>query len=215
MKPTVTVVDYGVGNLLSVARALEHCGASVVLAAKAQEIIAASHLLLPGVGAFADGMSQLRERGLIDAIRSFALTGRPMLGVCLGMQLLLASSEEFGEHAGLGIIAGTVKAIPAVGVDGRSHKIPHIGWNSLKLPPKRSEWSTTILAGIPEDAAVYFVHSFAAVPDDPSDRLADVDYDGQVISAALQKGQISGCQFHPEKSGETGLQVLRNFISMS
>ena len=129
MSISVTVIDYGVGNLLSVSRALEHCGAQVDLADNPAQIARAHRLVLPGVGAFKDGMDGLRERALVEPIRQYASGGRPLLGICLGMQLLLDVSEEFGAHEGLGLIPGRVAAIPATTADGVPHKIPHIGWN--------------------------------------------------------------------------------------
>jgi imidazole glycerol-phosphate synthase subunit HisH len=214
VKPAVTVVDYGVGNLLSVARALEHCGASVSLASSAGEVESARLLLLPGVGAFGDGIGELRARGLDRPVVAFARSGRPLLGICLGMQFLLEASDEFGEHAGLGLVPGRVRAIPATGTDGRAHKIPHIGWSGLQIPPERGGWNGTLLEGIAPESKVYFVHTYTAHPA-PEARLADCDYHGQRISAAIQRGAVAGCQFHPEKSGETGLQVLRNFLRMA
>jgi glutamine amidotransferase len=214
MKPAVTVVDYGVGNLLSVARALEHCGASVSFAASAPDVDRAALLLLPGVGAFGDGIGELRARGLDQPVIRYAKSGRPLLGICLGMQFLLDTSEEFGEHAGLALVPGRVCAIPATGTDGRAHKIPHIGWSGLRVPAERGAWGGTLLEGIAPGAKVYFVHTYTAHPT-PQARLADCDYHGRRISAAIQHGAVAGCQFHPEKSGETGLQVLRNFLRMS
>lgn len=214
MKRRVVVVDYGVGNLLSVTRALESRGADVIVAGDAQAIAAAERLVIPGVGAFADGMAELERRGLVQPIRDYAATGRPLLGICLGMQLLFSESEEFGFHRGLGVLPGKVVAIPNQVADGKWRKTPHIGWNELRLPPGRRTWEGTLLAGLAEGVATYFVHSFAAVPTDPAIRLADCDHEGFAISAAVQQGRICGCQFHPEKSGETGLSIVDNFLSM-
>jgi len=211
--PRVTVVDYGIGNLLSVARALEHCGAEVLLASDPRLIERADSLVLPGVGAFADGMAGLRQRGLIEPIRKYARSDRPLLGICLGMQMMLETGEEFGNHDGLGLIPGKVSAIPLTGTDGQPHKIPHIGWNELVPPSPATSWKGTILEDIPPGTAAYFVHSYVAVPTHQKHRLADCLYDGQVISAVIRSGSIYGCQFHPEKSGEAGLAILRRFIS--
>jgi glutamine amidotransferase len=212
MKPMkVVVVDYGMGNLFSVCRALEACGVEPVLANTPQEILDAKALLLPGVGAFADGMAGLSELGLIQPIREYAKTGRPLLGICLGMQMLLDSGEEFGIHEGLGLIPGAVRSIPSTGLDGQPHKIPHIGWNAL-LKTETSFWTDSILDEIEEEQRTYFVHSFTAVPTNEEHRLADCDYNGQRISAAVQSGNIYGTQFHPEKSGPVGLKILKNFL---
>lgn len=205
---SVTVIDYGIGNLLSVRRAFEHCGAEVILTDSPAMIKKAEHLVLPGVGAFADGMAGLRERNLINAIRSYAQENRPFMGICLGMQMMLEIGEEFGTHEGLGLINGKVSLIPDTGVDGTAHKIPHIGWNSLAAS---ANWDETILHGIAPGEAVYFVHSYTAVPLSADNRLADCVYNGQIISAVIRSGNLYGCQFHPEKSGQIGLKIIDNF----
>lgn len=205
---SVTIIDYGIGNLLSVRRAFEHCGAEVILTDLPALIENAEHLVLPGVGAFADGMAGLRERGLIEPIRKYAKENRPFMGICLGMQMMLEIGEEFGTHEGLGLIRGKVSKIPETGVDGKMHKIPHIGWNSLT---PAADWNETILQGIAPGEAVYFVHSYTAVPLDDKNRLADCFYNGRVISAAIRSGNLYGCQFHPEKSGQIGLEIVDNF----
>ncbi len=210
--PTVTIIDYGIGNLLSVARAFEHCGANIVLTDDPAKITGADYLVLPGVGAFADGMSGLTERGLVEPIKSFAAKERPFLGICLGMQLMLDESEEFGANEGLGLIPGNVVAIPAMGSDGVPHKIPHIGWNEICFPAGIS-WEGSILNNTPEKSSFYFVHSFTAIPALHDHRLADCYYNGQLIAAAIRKDNLYGCQFHPEKSGKGGLQIIRYFVA--
>lgn len=215
MKPSITIVDYGMGNLFSVTRAFEHCGADVIHAQTPEQIDSASRLVLPGVGAFRDGMLGLKELGFIEPIRKFASSGKPFLGICLGMQMMLDSSEEFGTHEGLGLIPGKVVAIPKVTADGQPHKIPHIGWSAIVKPDPSKDWQGTILQDMPDEASVYFVHSYTAVPLNSSNRLADCRYNGQLISAAIHSGQMFGVQFHPEKSGETGLRMIRNFLSLS
>ena len=209
----VTVIDYGMGNLHSVCRALEHVGATPVLTESPDTARAAAHLVLPGVGAFKDGMAELAKRGFVEALRDYAKTGRPLLGICLGMQMLFDESEEFGRHEGLGLMPGAVRAIPAQGSDGTPHKIPHIGWNRL-VPPAGVRWDGTLLKGIPAGTEVYFVHSYTAQPAREALRLADADYDGCRVSAVVRDGGIYGCQFHPEKSGPAGLQMLRNFLAL-
>lgn len=211
---TVTVVDYGLGNLLSVSRALEQVGANVELTDSAATIERATHLLLPGVGAFRDGMAGLQQRGLVETVRRYGESGRPFLGICLGMQLLFEWSDEFGRHEGLGLVPGGVVPIPQTGVDGRPHKIPHIGWNELFLPAGRRSWDDTPLVGVKIGTPFYFVHSFMATPADAAHRVADCRYDGRVISAAAACGTVFGCQFHPEKSAATGLLMLRNFVGL-
>lgn len=214
MKIPVTIIDYGIGNLLSVRQAFEYCGADVVTTDSADVIRKAQGLILPGVGAFENGMNGLRERQLIQPIRDFVSTGRALLGICLGMQMLLDSSEEFGDHAGLGFIPGKVTAIPKTKINGEPHKVPHIGWNALLPTEKGGAWDGTLLDGVEPRSCMYFVHSYTAHPAHPEHRLADCDYNGRLISAVVRNGNIYGCQFHPEKSGETGLQIIKNFIRL-
>jgi imidazole glycerol-phosphate synthase subunit HisH len=211
--PDVAVIDYGIGNLLSVRRGLEYCGATVTVTGERSRILSASRVVLPGVGAFADGMIGLRNSGLDDVVKEVAAKGTPLLGICLGMQMLLDESEEFGISAGLGLIPGRVVAIPTTTIDGHSHKIPHIGWNSLLVSPGRGNWDGTPLQSIKPGEAVYFVHSFMARPIDSYHGIADCLYGGRPVSAAIGRDNIFGCQFHPEKSGEIGLHVLRTFLT--
>lgn len=216
MNKRVVVVDYGSGNLLSVCRALAHCGADVVASSEPSDLAAADRLVLPGVGAFHDAMAALEQRSLIDPILGHIAAGRPFLGICVGMQILFEIGEEFGEHQGLGVLQGRVCAIPRTAIDGRSQKVPHVGWASLQLPEVQREgyWDDTIFREIPIGAAMYFVHSFAASPALPSIRLADAIYGGRRLTAAVRFGNVYGTQFHPEKSGPRGLSVLTNFVSI-
>lgn len=210
----VAVVDYGVGNLLSVSRALAHCGANVTVTSDPASILAASRVVLPGVGAFADGMAALQANGLDTVVRQVANKGTPLLGICLGMQLLFCESEEFGATVGLGLIPGRVVEIPTQTQAGGLQKIPHIGWNELVPPTGQSALQDTLFADISSGDAVYFVHSFMAVPDSAEYRLADCIYGGIPISAVVRRGNVMGCQFHPEKSGEVGLAILRRFVTL-
>ena len=209
----VTVVDYGVGNLLSVSRALEHCGARVTITSDAAVILNSARVVLPGVGAFADGMAALRALGLDAVVRQVATNGTPLLGICLGMQMLLDESEEFGLTPGLGLIPGRVVKIPATSKTGAQHKIPHIGWSELLISAQRSSWQGSLLADVELGEAVYFVHSYMAEPTLPAHRLADCRYGGISISAVVNRDNVMGCQFHPEKSGDVGLKVLKRFFS--
>ncbi len=210
-KPKVVVVDYGVGNLLSVQRGLEYCGADVILTSDPCVVMTAERVVLPGVGAFANAMQALRERGLVAAIRGLADKRTPLLGICLGMQLLLDESEEFGISEGLGLISGRVVPVPTMTTSGERQKIPHIGWNGLVSPESVARWHGTLLQDVGPREAAYFVHSFMAEPADPMHRLADCIYGGHRISAVITRDRITGCQFHPEKSGEVGLRMLRRF----
>lgn len=212
--PDVAVIDYGMGNLLSVRRGLEHCGATVKVTADPETIHAAARVVLPGVGAFGDGMAELTRQGLDIVVRGVAARGIPLLGICLGMQMLLDESEEFGITVGLGLIPGRVIPVPAMTADGRLQKIPHIGWNALVLPRGREDWAGTLLQEARPGETVYFVHSFMASPADPDHRIADCFYSGISISAVIGRDNIWGCQFHPEKSGEVGLKVLRRFLAL-
>jgi glutamine amidotransferase len=208
----ITVIDYGVGNLLSVSRGLEHCGAKVNVSSDPEFILKSKKVILPGVGAFPNGMRALIELGLDFVIKEVVNNDVPLLGICLGMQLLLDESEEFGITKGLGVIPGKVVPIPNRSINGEIQKIPHIGWNSLIN--LGTNWKNTILDEVREGDAVYFVHSFMASPETVEDRLADVLYGGHKISSVIAKGNTFGCQFHPEKSGEVGLKILRNFVKL-
>jgi len=211
--PEVTVIDYGLGNLLSVQRGLEHCGATVTLTGDPEQILAAKRVLLPGVGAFGNAMQTLHQLNLVAVIRELAHRQTPLLGICLGMQLLLDESEEFGSTVGLGLIPGRVIPIPARGVSGEIQKIPHIGWNALQPSAASGDWDAALLQDTRPGEAAYFVHSFMADPRNYQHRIAECVYGGHKIAAVIGHEKITGCQFHPEKSGEVGLKILRRFIS--
>jgi glutamine amidotransferase len=208
----VHIVDYGMGNLLSVARAVAAVGGEPILVERPEDVASASLLILPGVGAFGAAMGELSSRGLIEPIKNHCRAGRPFLGICLGMQLMLEESEEFGAHSGLGLISGAVRAIPSQSLDGTSRKIPHIGWNRL-IPPSSERWKNTLLNEATADFAMYFVHSFAAQPSDSADLLASVEYDGISLTAAIARDNMTGFQGHPEKSGPKGLSILQKFLN--
>lgn len=212
MSTPVTLIDYGIGNLLNMVRALEHCGAQVNVVQQASEAPASiDRLILPGVGAFGDGMRELRARGFDDLVKNFAQTQRPFLGICVGMQMMFEGSEEMGRHEGLGLVAGQVLAVPPTGADGQPHRVPHIGWRSLQ---PAGEWRGSILSDLPPGERMYFVHSFSGHPVDDAVRLADVDYDGRRICAAIRREHLFGCQFHPERSADAGLSILRRFLAL-
>ncbi|MCI6435688.1 MAG: imidazole glycerol phosphate synthase subunit HisH [Clostridiales bacterium] len=201
----IAIVDYGVGNLFSLKSSLAAIGAEVVVTKDAALLRSAHKLILPGVGAFEDAARKLRECGLDTVIKEEAARGKPILGICLGMQLLFEKSCEFGEHQGLGLIPGSV--VPMAGFIPDQLKIPHIGWNALRMKK-----SSPLFRFISEGDCVYFVHSyFAAHCDDYV--IADTEY-GQWLTAAVQNSNVFGCQFHPEKSGSVGLNILRAFAEL-
>lgn len=211
---SVTVVDFGVGNLLSLARAIEHAGAKAIVSEDPADVEHAERVLLPGVGAFADGMAELRARGLVEPLRAFATSGRPLLGICLGMQLLMDESTEFGTHEGLGIVRGTVREVPRE-ANGHVQKVPHIGWSALRRASGSNGdgWQHPLLDGIEEGSAFYFVHSFAVEPADPKLCVAESVYGGARITAVIGRDSVAGTQFHPEKSGPAGLRLIANFVA--
>ena len=213
MSKRVMIVDYGAGNLFSVRRAVEVSGgADVVVSSRPADIDGADFLILPGVGAFEMGMSGLRERGLVDPIKAFAHSGRPLLGICLGMQMLASSSEEFGVHAGLVLIPGAVRPIPRISTNDVSIKVPFIGWAPL-IVENPATADSGLLKGYSGSASVYLVHSFHVVPADPAHLLASYVLGGHRITSAIGRDNIVGVQFHPEKSGEIGLSMMRRFLA--
>lgn len=205
----IGVLDYGAGNLKNVCRAIEHLGFKYSLVSTAVDVHAVDKLIIPGVGAFKVAMDQLTRLDLIDSIKDIAKKGTPVMGICLGMQLLFEESSEFGLTNGLGLLSGSVNLIPSVGLYGHKLKVPHIGWNELIIDNEASE----IINSVKKDDAVYFVHSFRAEGYQSSDLVAHCVYDGLILPAIVQKHNIVGCQFHPEKSGELGLKILNNFLS--
>ena len=198
----IAVIDYGVGNLFSLCSSLEHIGAQTVVTSDPQIIAKADKLILPGVGAFADAAQKLRDSGLDLVIKQQVKAGKEIMGICLGMQMLFEKSYEFGEHQGLGLLKGSV--IPMEGTIPAGLKIPHIGWNALHFSK-----DSKLLRDIKEGDCVYFVHSFYAADCDES-VIATAEY-GKELTAAVQQGNVMGCQFHPEKSGQVGLDILRAF----
>ena len=201
----IAVIDYGAGNLQSVKNALDHLGAANMRASTAKEILLADAVILPGVGEFGTAMAELERRGIKEAVIEAANGGRPLLGICLGMQLLFEAGEESPGAKGLGILPGRVPRFPAeMGL-----KIPHMGWNSV-MPIKESR----LLDGLPKGSYMYFVHSFYVKAAERADVSAISEY-GLIFDAAVERGNIFGCQFHPEKSGAAGLAILKNFIEIA
>jgi imidazole glycerol-phosphate synthase subunit HisH len=208
----VTIVDYGMGNLYSVQRAVEVCGiTNVTIGSTPSDLAEADRLILPGVGAFKDGMQGLKDAGLDEAIKSFAASGKPILGICLGAQMLVSTSDEFGFHEGLGLIPGTVSKIPAL-TEGENKKLPFIGWSKLDAAHGTNGFGSTCLNTLAPRDSVYLVHSYHVSVDDAADLLATYNYEGVTVTAAFQRDNIMGVQFHPEKSGVVGLRILAGFL---
>jgi imidazole glycerol-phosphate synthase subunit HisH len=211
----VTILDYGMCNLLNVARAVAYVGLDADVTDDVSAARTAERLIVPGVGAFARSMAQITAAGFDDAIRDFVATGRPFLGICVGMQVLFDASDEFGTHDGLGLLSGRVVQIPKLTKTDQKQRVPHIGWNHLVPSVQQRPWEGSILQPLAGSTpAVYFVHSFACQPADPAVHLADTMYGGHRLCAAVMAKNIMGTQFHPERSSSTGLQVLRQFGAM-
>jgi len=205
----IAIVDYGVGNLRSVQKALERVGAAAVVTGDPEMLDGARGIVLPGVGAFGDGMDHLRARGLVAPVLRQVDRGKPLLGICLGMQLLFDESEEMGHHRGLGLLPGRVVRFP----DGEL-KVPHIGWNQLRLAEGLGQKAEgKLLQGIPDGAYSYFVHSYYPVVGEPGDVLATTEY-GVEFASVVGRGKVWGAQFHPEKSQEVGLLLLENLARL-
>jgi imidazole glycerol-phosphate synthase subunit HisH len=200
----IAIIDYDAGNLKSVEKALQYLGEETVVTRDKEVILAADKVILPGVGAFGDAMEKLHNYHLVDVIKEAAASGKPFLGICLGLQLMFESSEEALGVVGLGILKGKIVLIP----DTPGLKIPHMGWNSLDVSNK-----TRLFNGIEQQSYVYFVHSFYLKADAEEEVAASTEY-GVHIHAAVEKGNIFACQFHPEKSGEVGLKILKNFAQI-
>ena len=200
----IGIVECGVGNLRSVQKAFEYLGFKAFLTNKPEELLKASALVLPGVGAFGDFMELLRKEGLVDAVKEFIASGKPFLGICLGMQVLFEESEEFGLHKGLGILKGRVVRFPSsVG------KIPHMGWNSVEIVRNHP-----VFSGIEDGSFFYFVHSYHVVPEEDEVVLTRTEYGGMHFVSSVGKDNILAFQFHPEKSQRLGLKLLENFAGM-
>ena len=211
----ITVIDYGLSNLLSVQHAFAHFGAETLVTGKPEDVLAADALVLPGVGAFKDGMAGLEKLGLIEPICQKAAAGTPLLGICLGMQMLFDESEEFGLHKGLGLIPGRVVKIPDTDADGAPQRVPHISWDPLYPAGGRADFAGTALANVRPGEECYFIHSYEAKPAQEADRLADTVYGGRRVCAAAVRGSVLGCQFHPEKSGQVGLKIIEEYLKLA
>ena len=208
----ITIVDYGCGNILNLVRAIQFLGYEVEATHDNKKIINSSYVILPGVGAFGNAMKQIEKYNLRNTILGYAKSDKPLLGICLGMQILLTVSYEFGTHKGLGLIEGEV--IKISNAKSKEIKIPHIGWNELYPNNGKKEWKNKILNNSLIGKSFYFVHSFIGLTKNPNFTIAICNYSGISIPAIVSVGNIFGCQFHPEKSAESGLTILKNFCEI-
>lgn len=206
----IVLVNYGLGNIRSIINAFKYLNVELVLSSSEEELLNSDGIILPGVGAFENGINRLRNLGLDKSLTRCVEKNIPLLGICLGMQLLMDKSEEFGENNGLGFISGNVMKFDFNG--NIKKKLPHIRWSVLEYGEKN--WSDTILEGLPENSEMYFVHSYFVQPKDPKNILSKTDYEGHLFCSSVQKDLIYGCQFHPEKSGKIGQIILKNFINI-
>ena len=207
----IIIVDYGLGNLFSVTKAIEKCGYKPIISSNSKVILNSSKIVLPGVGSFSKAMQELKKRDLIEIIKMLAMKGVPILSICLGMQLLLDESEENGLNEGLSLIQGRVTHLSNFFNTSKDLKIPHIGWSAFECINEEIERSYNIIHNISYSDYFYFVHSFHAVPSNPENIVAKCSYGNILINSIIQKDNIIGCQFHPEKSGESGLKLIKNF----
>jgi len=205
----IAIIDYGLGNIFSIMRAVKFLGHNSVCTADPSDIMKADRVILPGVGAFGDGMAQLKGKGLDRVLAEYAQTGKPVLGICLGMQLLFTTSEEFGLNNGLNLVPGHVRRIPSSSPTDAPYKIPHVGWNSIN---PAGGWRGTVLENNQPGAFFYFVHSYRAIPERDEHVLATTSYGSVKFCSVVHKDNIFGCQFHPELSGPAGLAIYRQFI---
>lgn len=206
----VAIIDYQMSNLFSVEHACEHVGLKPVVTSDSEVLLNADAAILPGVGAFGDAMKNLEHLSLVETIRTFIRSGKPFLGVCLGLQLLFTESEEFGTHKGLGIVHGNVKKFPASDAAGRKIRVPQIGWNTI-AQPREGAWENIPLRRIPKNAFMYFVHSYYIIPNDRSVIASETVYEGITYCSSIKQGNIFACQFHPEKSGPDGIKVYEDW----
>ncbi len=215
-RPQVAIVDYGMGNLFSVKHACEKAGMHATITASRDEILTANAVILPGVGAFGDAIQSLVELDLVIPLQDIAGSGKPLVGICLGMQLLMTESQEFGTHRGLGIIEGDVVRFDSLGDGSRRLKVPHVGWNRIHTPGGSTAlWAGSPLGGLPGGTFMYFVHSYYPRPADTSLVLAMTRYGHIEFCSSLRRGNIFACQFHPERSGPEGLHIYRNLAALA
>lgn len=215
-RPSVVIIDSGICNLFNVRGAFESLNANVIVTRSKSDILSARRVVLPGVGAFGAGMQSLEQCDLVDTIKNFVKSGKPILGICLGMQMLMSRSEEHGVWDGLGLIKGVVRSFQKPDAGGIQFKIPQIGWNFIErnerfFPPKDYK-DGTVLDGLDPKPYMYFVHSYVVEPADERHCLTYTYYGKDKFCSVVKKNNVSGCQFHPERSGNVGLRILQNFL---
>jgi len=207
----VAIIDYSLGNLFNVQRAFKHLGVDACITSKEKDLLGAERIVLPGVGAFEEGMKHLKGNGLDEVLCGLANEGRPILGICLGMQVLMSKSEEHGVCEGLNLIPGSV-AYFSPPLDKEKFKIPQIGWNRI-TSPSHSNWQGTIMEGVNQQSFMYFAHSLYVTPDNSEDILCQSEYGSNIFCSAILRDNVMGCQFHPERSGNIGIRILENFLN--
>lgn len=208
----IAIIDYEAGNLFSVQHACSFVSLNAEITSDPKKILTADGAILPGVGAFGEAMENLNKLGLVKTIHEYIESGKPFMGVCLGLQLLFSESEEFGLHKGLDLIKGRVVKFPAKNKQGETVKVPQIGWNQIFTPAQSKDtWASSPLKGIAQGEFMYFVHSFYVTPTDPSDILTLTNYDGIEYCSSVQKDNIFATQFHPEKSAQEGIKIYKNW----
>ena len=212
MKKKIAIIDYGLGNLFSISQACERVGLDPLITADINLIEQADGLILPGVGAFGDAMSGLKANNLIDPLYSYVKSGKPFLGICLGMQLLFSESEEFGLHSGLDLINGKIIKFPKTNSKGEIIRVPQIQWNQIHKNTNEN-WENSPLKKVSEGAYMHFVHSYYAVPENEKTVLSYSEYEGVRYASAVKKGNIIGIQYHPEKSGKEGIQIYQSWAN--
>lgn len=210
MNLKLVIIDYDIGNVRSILNAFEKIGVVPILSKDKDEILSADGVILPGVGAFSHGMENLYKYSLIQTLKEYTKMDKPLLGICLGMQMLFDESEEFGTTKGLGLISGKVIKLPTK--DKNNEKLPHVGWNEIES--KNISWDNTILKNIDSKSDMYFVHSYIAIPNDKDNILATTVYSNYEFCSSVKKNNIYGCQFHPEKSANDGLKIIKNFLNI-
>ncbi|MFA4905580.1 MAG: imidazole glycerol phosphate synthase subunit HisH [Candidatus Margulisiibacteriota bacterium] len=214
IRPKVSIIDYGMGNLFSVQKACEYVGLEANVTFDQKDILKSDAVILPGVGAFGDAMSNLNKLGLVLALKDLARSGKPFFGICLGMQLLMSESEEFGSHQGLNIFPGRVVRFPERDLNGSKIKVPEVGWNEIRMADQVGAWDDSLLRGVASGEFMYFVHSFYVVPESKDAVLSVSTYEGIEYCSGISAGNVFACQYHPERSGQRGVHIYRNFAKM-